>query len=159
MAAPALAAPSRRETHSMTTAPATSWDLARRLIVLEAARDEFSTSHAGGAGRVCDRLRVPLARLAGVAGFRSLLSRSLALARAEVVSLEPVRVREDGSLEGLDGTGPGPGAGPGGDAGVVIVAHLLRLLVTFIGEPLMRQLVRDTWPDADETDERPGEQR
>ena len=85
MAAPALAAPSRRETHSMTTAPATIWNLARRLIVLEAARDELSASHAGGAGRVCDRLRAPLARLAGVAGFYSLLSR--ALAKAEVVSL------------------------------------------------------------------------
>ena len=158
MAAPSIAAPSRRETHSMTTAPATIWNLARRLIVLEAARDELSASHAGGAVRVCDRLRVSLARLAGVVGFHSLLSRALALAKAEVVSLEPVRVRADGSLEGLDGTGPVPGAGPGGEAGAVIVAHLLGLLVTFIGEPLVRQLVCDTWPDADETDGRPGGQ-
>jgi hypothetical protein len=139
----------------MTTAPATFSDLARRLIVLEAACDELSASHAGGTGRVCDRLRVPLARLAGVAGFHSLLSRALALAKAEVVSLEPVRVRADGSLDGLDVTGSGPGAGPGGDAGAVIVAHLLGLLATFIGEPLMRQMVRDTWPDADEMDGRP----
>ena len=109
--------------------------------------------------RVCDRLRVPLARLAGVAGFRTLLSRALALAKAEVASLSPVRVREDGSLEGFDGSGP-PAREPGGDGGAAVVAHLLGLLVTFIGEPLTRQLVRDAWPDAaaDETGGRAGGQ-
>jgi hypothetical protein len=45
--------------------------------------------------RVCERLRKPLARLAGVAGFRSLLSRAVALARAEIPSLVGVQVRAD----------------------------------------------------------------
>jgi hypothetical protein len=96
----------------------------------------------------------------GLAGFRSLLSRALALAKAEVVSLSPVQVREDGSLEGLDGAAHWPGAGPGGDGGAAVVTHLLGLLVTFIGEPLTRQLVRDSWPDApaDETAGRAGGQ-
>ena len=97
---------------------------------------------------------------AGVAGFRSLLSRALALAKAEVVSLNPVRVREDGSLEGFDRASHLPGAGPGDDGGVAVVAHLLWLLVTFIGEPLTLRLVRDAWPDApvDETDRTAGGQ-
>lgn len=125
-------------------------DFARRLIALEASRD----GSAGAAGRVCDRLRGPLARLGGIAGFLSLLSRSLALAKAEVGSLDPVRVREDGSLDGLDT------AGVGSDSGLAIVTHLLGLLVTLVGEPLTRQLVRDAWPEAagDETDARVGGQ-
>jgi hypothetical protein len=105
-------------------------------------------------------LRVPLARLVGVAGYRSLLSRAVALAKAEVASLSPVQVRQDGSLEGFSGDGLSPPLGPGGDGGAAIVAHLHELLVTFIGEPLTRQLVCDVWPDAapDEMDGRAGRQ-
>jgi hypothetical protein len=144
----------------MNTATPAIRDFARRLIALEAARDGSPGVLDGGAGRVCDRLRVPLARLAGVAGFRSLLSRALALAKSEVDSLNTVQVREDGSLEGFDGAGGLPGGGPGGDGGAVVVAHLLGLMVTFIGELLTRQLVRDLWPDAatGETDGRAGGQ-
>jgi hypothetical protein len=98
--------------------------------------------------RVCEKLRLPLARLAGAAGFRSLLSRAVAMAKAEVPSLAAAQVRADGSLEGLDGPGPDQDAGAGGEAGVVVVAQLLGLLVTFIGEPLTLRLVRDAWPDA-----------
>src|SRR5688500_11644496 len=120
----------------MSTAPPALRDFARRLLALEAPRDEPPGASARGAVRVCDRLRGPLARLAGVAGFRSLLSRALALAKAEVASLSSVRVREDGSLEGLDEAGDGPGAGRGADGGAAVVGHLLGLLVTFVGEPL-----------------------
>ena len=88
------------------------------------------------------------------------MSRAVALAKVEVASLSPVQVREDGSLEGFNGDGLSPPPGPGGDGGTAIVAHLLGLLVTFIGEPLTRQLVCDVWPDAatDAMDERAGGQ-
>jgi hypothetical protein len=132
----------------MSTAPPAIRDFARRLIALEAARDEPSVVGARETVRVCEKLRRPLARLAGVAGFRSLMSRALALAKAEVSSLAAVQVRADGSLEGLDDAGPDRDAGAGGEAGVVVVAQLLGLLVTFIGEPLTLRLVRDAWPDA-----------
>jgi hypothetical protein len=64
-----------------------------------------------------------------------------------------VQVRADGSLDGPAGDGHGPGAGAGGVGGAVVVAHLLGLLVTLVGEPLTLSLVRDVWPDApaDET--------
>ena len=119
-------------------------DFARRLIALEAARDG---SAAGGAVRVCDRLRVPLARLAGEAGFRSLLSRAVAMAKAEFPSLAAVQVRADGSLGGLDEPSRGQDAGAGGEARVAVVAHLIGLLMTFIGQPLTMGLVRDAWPE------------
>jgi len=118
----------------MNTLPIT--DVARRLIALEAARDGLTGAGGGDAVRVCDKLRVPIAKLAGVAGYRSLLSRAVALAKAKVPALAGVQVRADGTLEGSDRTG-----------GVEIVAQLLALLVTFIGEPLTRTLVRDAWPD------------
>ncbi|MBP3959860.1 hypothetical protein J8F10_31820 [Gemmata sp. G18] len=128
----------------MSTVPPAIHDLARRLIALEAARPESPGAPLGGAVRVCDRLRTALARLAGVAGFRSLLSRALALATAEAPELAAARVRTDGALEGLEGFPYDHDTG----AGVAIVTHLLGLLVTFIGEPLTLRLVRDAWPDA-----------
>ena len=35
-----------------------------------------------------------------------------------------------------------------GQAGMVLVTHLLELLVVFIGAPLTLRLVRDKWPEA-----------
>jgi hypothetical protein len=122
-------------------------DFARRLVAVEAARDSSSGAR-GAAVRVCERLRLPLSKLAGVAGFHSLLSRAVALARAEVPSLAAVQVRADGSLEGLDDPGPDRDAGADGQPGVAIVAQLVGLLVTFIGEPLTLSLVGDAWPGA-----------
>ena len=127
----------------MSTATPAIRDLARRLIALEPA-----TAPVGEAVQVCEKLRVPLARLAGLAGFRSLMARALALATAEVPWLGSVRLRDDGSLEGFDEAGDRRDAVASGEAGVEVVAQLLGLLVTFIGESLTLRLVRDAWPDA-----------
>ena len=134
----------------MKTTP-TIQDLARRLIAIEAARDP-SVGPVDAAVRACATLQVPLARLVGVAGFRSLLSRALAMAKADVPSLDAVQVRPDGSLEGWEGIKRTQDA----ESGIVIVAQLLGLLVTFIGGPLTLRLTRYAWPDApgDETDRR-----
>jgi hypothetical protein len=114
--------------------------LAQRLIALESA-GEPSAMQFAAAVRTCDRLRVTLARLVGADGFCSLMSRALALAKREVPSLEAARVLPDGSLVGLDGVRRDA------DAGVIVVARLLGLLVTFIGESLTLGIVRDAWPD------------
>lgn len=119
-------------------------DLARRLIALEAVRNPVPLAEGRAAVRVCEKLRVSLAKVAGVTGYRSLVSRALAMAKAEAPSLESVQVREDGSLEGFDGIGEQQDA----EEADVVVVHLLGLLVTFIGEPLALGLVRAAWPDA-----------
>ena len=102
--------------------------------------------------RVIEELRLRLSRLAGVDSFRSLLSRALTVAKAEVPSLNMVRVAADGSLKGLEGLDgieqSQEEAVPTGQAGLSLVAHVLELLVTFIGAPLALRLVRDKWPDA-----------
>jgi hypothetical protein len=132
----------------MSTASPEIQDLARRLFAFEAAHAVSSDAGVDVAVRVIEELRLRLIKLAGVDGFRSLLSRALTLAKAEVSSLTMVQVRADGSLEGFDGIEGSGEAGAAGQPGIVLVAHLLELLVTFIGAPLTLRLVRDKWPDA-----------
>ncbi len=132
----------------MSTASSKIQDLAQRLLAFEAAHDNSSDARVEVAVRVIEELRLRLIKFAGVDGFRSLLSRALTLAKAEVTSLNMVQVRADGSLEGFDRSEQSQEAGAAGQAGTILVAHLLRLLVTFIGATLTLRLVRDTWPDA-----------
>jgi hypothetical protein len=120
--------------------------LAERLLSLE-AESNSATAQAHEAVRVCEKLRVSLTRFAGPEGFASLLRRSLALARADTPSLDAVTIKPDGSLEGLEALVSNSQEG-GPEAVVGIIAHLLGLLVTFIGEPLTLRLVREAWPNA-----------
>ncbi len=138
----------------MRTASPKVKGLALRLLAFEAGKPNSADAHVDGAVQVIEELRLRLVKLAGVVGFRSLLSRALTLAKAEAPSLNIVHVRADGSLEGLDGIKQSEEVGVAEQAQIVLVAHLLGLLVTFIGEPLTLRLVRDKWPDAsmDETD-------
>ena len=75
--------------------------LAQRLLTYEAVEGKNSKPAESAAFRVCAKLRRPLITLAGVAGFRSLLSRALTLARAEAPSLSAVQVAADGSVKVL----------------------------------------------------------
>ncbi len=115
----------------------TSREIARQLLAYES--DERSTSvNVPAAVQVCDRLRQPLSALMGRAAFQSLLGRALTLAKREATDLENVRVKDNGSLEGLNGDADG--------AGLVIVASLVALLVTFMGKALTLRLLHDVWP-------------
>ena len=126
-------------------------NLAQRVLAFEAAHNNSSGVRADVVVQVIGKLRQRLVRLAGVDGFRSLLSRALTLARAEAPSLNLVQVRADGFLEGFDVIEQNHEAGMAGQAGIVLVAQLLELLITFIGEPLTLRLVHDVWPDAPTT--------
>ena len=136
----------------MTTVSPPMRDLAQRILAVEAARVKAVDTQADVAVQVCEKLQLPLSRLAGPAGFLSLLSRALVLAKAEVPALRTVKARPDGTLAGFDEIKQDPNAGEH-DAGalehgrVVLVANLLGLLATFVGESLTRQLARNAWPD------------
>jgi hypothetical protein len=95
--------------------------------------------------RVCEKLCESLTTLMGAAGYRSLISRALTLAKHDAPSLELVQVKEGGSLEW---TGASEHQGMDDAGGAVLVARLLGLLVTFIGPALTLRLVRDLWPDS-----------
>jgi hypothetical protein len=113
--------------------------LAERLVAFEAAAQNSSKDDAHATCRVCEKLRRPLTTLTGTAGFTSVLSRALTLAKREAPALRVVQVRPDGSMEGF--------SSETAKAHPVLVAYLLKLLVTFIGEVLTTRLLTDIWPD------------
>ena len=121
--------------------PAQTRDLAQRLLACENAAGKTSEPTEFAAFSVCERLRQPLITLAGVAGFRSLLSRALTLARVEAPSLSAVQVAADGSLQGLDALRPQVDADQDGEAGIILITQLLGLLVRVVGEAMTLQLV------------------
>ena len=125
-----------------------SRNLAQRLLTYEAVAGENSEPPESAAFRVCAKLRQPLITLAGVAGFRSLLSRALMLARAEAPGLSAVQVAADGSLQGQDELASQSDKEQARDGGVILIAQLIGLLLTFIGEGLTLHLVQDVWPEA-----------
>jgi hypothetical protein len=121
--------------------------IAQRLIADEPVGSESSEPNAFPAFRVCDKLSRPLVGLTGVAGFRSLLSRALALASEEAEWLRAMRVEADGSLEYPAEMAP-LGKEEVAEGEIALTAQLLELLVTFIGKPLTLSLVRGVWPGA-----------
>lgn len=131
--------------HLMSTnsSPIENWT--QRLLDCE-AHDKPSHAQVDEAVRVCDKLRVPLSKLIGVAGFQVLLSRALVLAKAEDAALMVLQVQTDGSLMRLDKIEQHQD-GAAAKAGMVLVAQLLALLITFIGEPLTLRILLGTWPE------------
>ena len=121
--------------------PPQTRDLALRLLAYEDAAGKTSEPTQSAAFGVCERLRQPLITLAGLAGFRSLISRALTLARAEAPSLSAVQVAADGSLQGLDELRPQVDADQAREAGIILITQLLGLLVRVVGEAMTLQLV------------------
>ena len=116
-------------------------DLARRLLACET-----SVPAESAVIRVCEKLRPPLCALAGVAGYRSLLSLALTLAKAKAPSLSAVQVTTDGYLQGLGELDPQIDEDHAGEAGIILIAQLLGLFLAFIGEALTLRLVQDVSP-------------
>jgi hypothetical protein len=123
----------------MNNIPPAIYDMAKRLIAFEALHANPSDQKVNATALVFDKLRVDLTKLAGPAGYVSLLSRALAMTRAQSPAFKAVEVRDDGTLEGLDKLSH--------NDGMLLVAQFLSLLVTFIGENLTLRVVRDIWPE------------
>ena len=121
---------------------------AKRLIALEANGEKSAKATKRDMFGVCEKLRPQLVPLMGTGGFRALLSRALALAGAEVPWLRAVQVKGDGVVERLEGLPKQPDLDAMLEGKVVLLAHLLGLLVAFIGENLTLRLVREVWPKA-----------
>jgi hypothetical protein len=129
--------------------------LARPLIAYEAVTGNTSEPSESATLRVYEKLRHSLSAFAGVAGFHSLASRALVLAKTEAPSLRGARIAADGALDGLvdsehqtENDKERAGADPVGGGGAVLIACLLGLLLIFLGEPLTLSLLRVTWPGA-----------
>ena len=119
--------------------------LAHSLIAFELQSNQGTTA-TSEAFRACDRLRPPLTSLMGSGGFRAIHARALNLAGGKVPWLRGVQLAADGSLAGLEELQQQVEPNDFRQGGAVVLAHLLGLLVAFIGEPLTFRLVREAWP-------------
>jgi hypothetical protein len=119
---------------------------ARQLLAHDAASGKSAGTNDFKAFRVCEKLREPLSRLTGVGGYRTLLSRALALAGAGIPWLRALHIKADGSLEGLEELVAKLDSGKIAEGEVSLLSQLLGLLITFIGPALTLRLLRDIWP-------------
>jgi hypothetical protein len=138
----------------MTVAPGMR-DLARRLLIYEAAANALPAPSEPAALRVYAKLRQGVSECAGIAGFQAFAARALTLAQTEAPGLSAARIAGDGSLQGLGEYGPPmkhdndqAAESPADEGGLVLIARLLCLLVTFLGEALTLSLLRVAWPGA-----------
>ncbi len=123
-------------------------NLARRLLALEADRNEQAEGTAAAALSAVARLRSYLTKLIGGAGFQALLSRALALAKTEAGWLEPVRVQADATVAGFSEAARQQPPNAAAEGCAALLAQALGLLVTFVGEALTLRLVQEIWPEA-----------
>jgi hypothetical protein len=118
-----------------------------RLIVHEARGNKPSVAKAAADFSTCEKMRPHLATLVGNGGYHALLSRALALAQTEVPWLRAVRVKAEGTLEGVEQHHAQLGPDKFFEGKVVLFAQLLGLLVAFIGENLTLRLLCEVWPN------------
>jgi hypothetical protein len=120
--------------------------IAEGLIALETPRRKSTVAKTFSGFRVAEKLRPHLATLMGDGGFQALLARALSLASVEVSWLGAVRVKMDGTFEGLEEARAQLDPSEFLEGGIVLIAHLLGLLTAFIGPNLTSRLVGDAWP-------------
>jgi hypothetical protein len=128
-------------------------NLAQKLLSYESAAgkhtEENTTLDAAG---VLDALRRHLSVLSGVNGFDAIMSRALALAKSQNADLKDVQLEPDGSLKRLIEICNREPA-----AGAEVIAQLLGLLVTFVGESLTLRILIDAGVDANGSNADPSE--
>lgn len=134
--------------------------LARRVLLHDAGEHPEPAALAEAVERADARLRARLVDLVGLSGYTTLVDRAVRLAQTEVPVLERVTV-DAGATGGAGGEGILRGVrdvvesarASGGDpraaeAGLTaILAHIIGLLVIFIGEDLALRLVHEAWPE------------
>jgi len=118
-------------------------DLARSLVASETDATTASLQTEPVSVRVYDRLRRQLGAPVGVGGFQALASRALALAKSESPQLSAVQVTANGDLRGLGEAESQMEADEGGEAGVILIAQLLGLFLSFLGEATTLRLIED----------------
>ena len=130
----------------MKRAPPSMRDFAGQLLAAETNADAGGVNPEPAIFRVCEKLQTTLAAWMGRAGFQSLLWRALAVSTSDVPWLKDVRATPDGCLEGLKKVSAGVQPDEIARAGVVVIAELIALMATFVGEELAFDLVREAWP-------------
>jgi hypothetical protein len=97
--------------------------------------------------------------LVGAEGYRTLLARAIHLAANEYPALEAVRANADppGRIVGLSQVVHRAPPSQARDLSVAILAAMVWLLTTFVGEDLTLSLLREVWPALPELQSLSGE--
>src|ERR1022692_3347774 len=123
--------------------PQKTRDLARSLFACEADASTTSLHTEPATVRVYERLRRQLGAPVGTDGFQALASRALALAKAESPRLSGVQVAANGGLRGLGEVESQTDSDENGEAGINVIAQLLGLFLTLLGETTTLSLIED----------------
>jgi hypothetical protein len=118
-------------------------ELARRLVASETKASTKSLQTEPATVRVYERLRRQFRAPVGVDGFQSLAARALALARSESPQLSAVQIAANGGLRGLGEVESQMDMDESGQAGIILIAQLLGLFLTFLGEATTLRLIED----------------
>jgi hypothetical protein len=118
-------------------------DLARSLVARESDTSTTSLQTEPASARVYERLRRQLGAPVGADGFQSLATRALALAKSESPRLRAVQVMANGGLRGLGEIESQTDPADNGEAGIILIAQLLGLFLTLLGEATTLRLIED----------------
>jgi hypothetical protein len=122
--------------------------LAQRLLVHEANKSPNPAKLAEALEVCCQRLHKRLDPLVGAGGFRALLERALFLAKKEHPWLEGVEIQAypGCELKALNEAMTGRQSTEIRETLTIILANVIWLLVTFIGEDIVYGLIEEAWP-------------
>jgi hypothetical protein len=119
-----------------------------RLLARQAGTEADPPAVAAAARRLCEDFAQRLTPLIGDGGVAAIYGRSLQLAERRFPGLAPARSGKDGEpfthvQHFLERQDPVVAA----KAAVTVLALASEVLASFIGEPLTRLLLHETWPD------------
>ena len=124
-------------------------DWAHRLILSEAKADQSCAHPENATYRVYEMLRRRLCAPVGADGFQALACRALSLAKSQSTGLSGVQVTASGDLSGLDGPGSEVGTEEADEVGIILIAQLLGLFLTLLGEVATVRLIEHVPPRLD----------
>jgi len=128
-------------------------NLARRMVASEDEANTTPLRAEPASVRVYEKLRRQLSLLVGYDGFQALASRALALARSQSPQLGAVQVMANGVLRGLGQVESHMDAREDAEDGIILIAQLLGLVRTFLGEATTLRLIEDLHLQVDVTTE------
>jgi hypothetical protein len=134
--------PVSNERERMLT-PKKTRDLARSLVARETDSSTTSLQTEPASVRVYEKLRRQLGAPVGTDGFQVIASRALALAKSESPRLDAVQITANGGLSGLGQVESQTHPDEDGEVGIILIAQLLGLFLTFLGEATTLRLIED----------------
>ena len=123
--------------------PPTISDWARKLIAFEVDAESTTAQTEFATLRVYEKLRQQFRAPVGVDAFQALASRALSLTKSRFPTLSGVNVTADGGLLGLAEVEAPLNLGQDSEVGIILIAQMLRLFLTLLGEAATVRLIED----------------